>query len=226
LWKHGFSNATIQTRGAAAGLAYLHGSVPPVIHGDIHCVRSSWFRKRNIILTILHCILQGNVLVNSEGNVQLCDFGLSRIQHEVSRTRTKTLEGGYARHQAPEIISGDDERLKITPQTDIYALAMTSYELGAGTRPLDQYENPHRLWKAVLKGERPTGPDGMVHLSNAEKEDIRIVWPLLELMWAHEPTSRPSAVDVFEELRGRNRFGVRMPPAHIHPMYAAYNRLP
>jgi serine/threonine protein kinase len=85
-WKHGFSNATTQTGGAAAGLAYLHGCVPPVIHGDIHSVRTSWFRKRNVILTIRRHILQGNILVDSEGNTQLCDFGLSRIQHEANRT--------------------------------------------------------------------------------------------------------------------------------------------
>jgi hypothetical protein len=103
---------------------------------------------------------------------------------------------------------------------------MTFYELGTRTRPLDQYATTFQLWVAVVNGRRPTGPDGMVHLSSAERGDIRIVWPLLDHMWAHEPTSRPSALDVFEELRGRNRLGVRMPPARIHPMYAAYNRLP
>ncbi|KAF9518121.1 hypothetical protein BS47DRAFT_376919 [Hydnum rufescens UP504] len=211
-------------RGSSAGLAYLHGCVPPVIHGDIHSVRSARFRKHEMMLTVIR-YMQENILVDSGGNAQLCDFGLSRIKHEAKRTRTKTHEGGYPRNLAPEITSGDDERVNITPQTDIYALAMTIYELGTRTRPLDQYTR-FQVQRAVEEGKRPAGPDTMKNLSDTERRDIRTVWPLLERMWAQEPASRPSAVDTFEELRGRNNFGVKMPLTHIHPMYAAYNENP
>ena len=62
--------------GASRGLDYLHSCVPHIVHGDIR---------------------GANILVNDSGGAVLCDFGLARIRHEVTRTNTGIIEGGYYR---------------------------------------------------------------------------------------------------------------------------------
>lgn len=77
----------------------------------------------------LMTFLQLNVLIDDGGNALLCDFGLSRIRADVtSRTATPNARGtaGSRNWMAPELLLGG------TPKkpSDIYAFAMTTYEVG------------------------------------------------------------------------------------------------
>ena len=67
--------------------------------------------------------------MNVEGQAVLCDFGLARIRHEVTRPCTSIREGGKLRYLAPELLSGP-ESFRTTAESDIYSLAMTFFQLG------------------------------------------------------------------------------------------------
>ncbi|MFL5348183.1 MAG: protein kinase domain-containing protein [Hyalangium sp.] len=87
---------------------------------------------------ILHRdVKPANALVTASGEVKLLDFGLAeRIDRSMSlrSVGTQTL-AGTPRYMAPELLRG----APATPQSDLYSLGLTLYELCTGSLP------PHAL---------------------------------------------------------------------------------
>jgi serine/threonine protein kinase len=96
--------------------------------------------------------------MNNEGEALLCDFGLSRIRHEVARTRTDIRSGGRVPYLAPELLAGIDQ-YRTTEASDVYALAMTFVELGTLLPPFHGVvANEFKLSNLVQDGLRPAAP--------------------------------------------------------------------
>ncbi|KAF8312101.1 kinase-like protein [Clavulina sp. PMI_390] len=154
--------------GISRGVVYLHSRQPPIVHGDLH---------------------PGNILLDSFGTPQLCDFGLSRIRHTVTRTRTLLMEGGRLRFLAPELTNGLTERFRTTLASDVFSLALTFLNLWTGKQPFSQIPKDRKVALALRKGKRPTRPNVQVGL---EPEAESRLWTLLNDMWAQDSGSRPS----------------------------------
>ncbi|WP_062073522.1 Stk1 family PASTA domain-containing Ser/Thr kinase [Demequina sediminicola] len=71
-----------------------------------------------------------NVLIDSEGEPKLTDFGLARAVTEVTSTTTGTLLGTVA-YLAPELVTHGTADTR----TDVYAAGILLYELLTGTQP-------------------------------------------------------------------------------------------
>jgi serine/threonine protein kinase len=99
---------SFQIHQIALGLAYLHSRRPPVLHGDLKAV---------------------NVLVNASGDAMLADFGLSRINRDISTRSSHVNVAGSLRWMAPERLREG----RLTAATDVYAFALTAFE--ASTSP-------------------------------------------------------------------------------------------
>ncbi|KAF8291785.1 kinase-like protein, partial [Clavulina sp. PMI_390] len=152
--------------GVGCGVAYLHSRRPLIVHGDLH---------------------PGNVLVDFNGKPYLCDFGLSRIRHEVTRTRTVLQQGGRRRFIAPEIISAKKKKsARVTPASDLFSLAMTFLNTWSGQAPFHELAN-FKAESYLRKGGRPSMPNA---------DQTRCLWDLLNQMWAQVPSSRPSSQHV------------------------------
>jgi len=154
-------------QGVVSAVQFLHDLNPPIVHGDI---RGS------------------NVLISSEGQALLSDFGLCKLRHEVTRTLSRNgdvKEGGSSRYLAPEILNGDI--IKWTPESDRYSLAMTFLELAILDRPFSEISNEYAVIIAVGQGRHPQRPPA---LHNLETEKADMFWELLESMWDHNPAQR------------------------------------
>jgi len=87
-------------------------------------------------LTVHLDLKPANILVDSEGNVKLLDFGIGKnlergeTEPEVTRTGLRLFSLNYA---APEQIAGQP----VNVQTDIHGLGIVLYELLAGRVPAD-----------------------------------------------------------------------------------------
>jgi serine/threonine protein kinase/Tol biopolymer transport system component len=73
-----------------------------------------------------------NVLLDSEGNAYLADFGIAKVS-EVTMQLTGSGIIGTPSYIAPELGTGAD----LTPLVDIYAVGITLYQMITGTLPFD-----------------------------------------------------------------------------------------
>lgn len=94
----------------SSGLAYLHEHTPRIIHQDIK---------------------PANVLIDDNGNYAITDFGIS-AEISGSDTGSEDESGGTFAYMAPErFIEGTPPM----PESDIWALGATLYELVTGDTP-------------------------------------------------------------------------------------------
>jgi serine/threonine-protein kinase len=97
-----------------------------------------------------------NVLLRTDGEALLCDFGVARLAE--SRT-VQTREGlilGTPSYVAPEIWYGAAPG----PAADQFSLAATLYEVLYRRRPFPSDE-PTEIWKALKAGWKPAPPSGL-----------------------------------------------------------------
>jgi serine/threonine-protein kinase len=85
-----------------------------------------------------------NVIVDGAGNAKLTDFGIARAARD-SEERELV---GTARYIAPERVEGKP----VTPRTDVYGLALVSYELLTGQAAFGGAENEDLLRDRMDRG--------------------------------------------------------------------------
>jgi tRNA A-37 threonylcarbamoyl transferase component Bud32 len=108
--------------GADAAAALTHAHRAGVVHRDIK---------------------PENILVASDGEAKLVDFGIARIAGERRLTATGAVVGTLA-YMAPEQADG----LRPGPTADVYSLALTLYECFCGEHPF-LHEGPAATARAI-----------------------------------------------------------------------------
>jgi serine/threonine protein kinase len=89
-----------------------------------------------------------NVLLDTGLKVKLADFGLSRVRQSTMQT---AATAGTLTHMAPECFEGEYSR-----KTDVYAFAMTCWEIATQDWPMRNFANQAMLMNAVInKNARP-----------------------------------------------------------------------
>ena len=89
-----------------------------------------------------------NILVDKEGNIKLCDFGICKAFH---KDNMKHLRGGSPYWMAPEILKKEEYDQTI----DIWALGITCVELAENEPPYFSL-SPKEVMKQIIKSP-PTG---------------------------------------------------------------------
>lgn len=131
-------HAVLQTLSA---LAYLHGR--GVVHRDVK---------------------PANILLDSQGNVRLADFGISK-QLEATFGVARSF-CGTAVYMAPERISGAD----YTQSSDVWSLGMVVVECAVGLHPFAAAQSYYDLVVGLSSGaDPPSLPEG---LFSAEARDF------------------------------------------------------
>ncbi|XP_058112082.1 serine/threonine-protein kinase PBL35-like isoform X1 [Magnolia sinica] len=167
--------------GAAKGLAFLHGGAEPVIYRD--------FKTSNILL-------------DSEYNAKLSDFGLAKAGPQGDKTHVSTRVVGTYGYAAPEYVMTGH----LTSKSDVYSFGVVLLEILTGRRSMDK--------------KRPSGEQNLVAWARPYLGDKRklfqLVDPRLELNYSikgmqkvaqiaycclsRDPKSRPSMDEVVKGL--------------------------
>lgn len=87
-----------------------------------------------------------NLLLDEEGNAYLADFGIAK---ELGESGSRLQDDGTI-IGSPDYLSPEQARgQSVTPQTDIYCLGVTLYELLVGQHPFPDLSGVQRLYKHI-----------------------------------------------------------------------------
>jgi len=123
----------IITYGVVQALHYLH-SVLHVIHRD--CKPS-------------------NMLVSRQGQVKMCDFGISGY---LENSVAKTIDAGCKPYMAPERIDPSGDPSAYNVRSDVWSLGISLIEVATGVFPYPRWGTPFEQLKQVVIGDPPRLP--------------------------------------------------------------------
>ncbi|CAE7104829.1 unnamed protein product [Rhizoctonia solani] len=144
---------------------------------------------------IIHGDLKGaNILISNDGIPVLADFGNStHMNQSMKFTQTNSEKSWTMRWSAPELILGSAH----SKPADVYALAMTIFEVVTGTLPYNGKLEHTIMHLVVTKKEPPERP----HTIPVDHEGGNKLWELLVSCWSFEPEVRPSASETANTMK-------------------------
>ncbi|KAL5700307.1 hypothetical protein ACHQM5_025766 [Ranunculus cassubicifolius] len=147
----------------ARGMNYLHRCKPPVIHRDL---KSS------------------NLLVDKNWTVKVGDFGLSRLKHEMYRTKSGK---GTPQWMAPEVLRNEPADEK----SDVYSYGVILWELITEKIPWENHNSLQVMGAVGFMDQRLEIP-----------KDTYPQWvPIIESCWHSDPELRPTFQELLEKFK-------------------------
>mmetsp|Transcript_36038 Transcript_36038/g.111522 ORF Transcript_36038/g.111522 Transcript_36038/m.111522 type:complete len:435 (-) Transcript_36038:136-1440(-) len=162
------------------GVKFLHTATPPVTHRDL--------KPRNL-------------LVNSNCDLKICDFGLARVDFdEQSAGRVKAMTDYVATrwYRAPEIITG---WVEYTKAVDMWAVGCILAEL-LGRKPLWPGSDSQHQLELICQCVGKPGPDTISRIQTPEIRDFVLSIPNARPVGFRDlyPDANPRACDLLREL--------------------------
>ncbi|XP_069785603.1 dual specificity mitogen-activated protein kinase kinase 4-like isoform X8 [Narcine bancroftii] len=207
---------------------YVYGSLDDVIPEEIlgkitlATVKALNYLKEN--LKIIHRdIKPSNILMDRNGNIKLCDFGISgQLVDSIAKTR----DAGCRPYMAPERIDPSASRQGYDVRSDVWSLGITLYELATGRFPYPKWNSVFDQLTQVVKGDPP-------QLSNSEEREFSPSFiNFVNLCLTKDESKRPkykellkhSFISMYEERRVDvasyvSKILDQMPPTPVSPMY-------
>jgi len=151
---------------AALGVNWLHQNNPVFIHRDLKT---------------------SNLLIDENGRVKVCDFGLSQVKRHGQMLQDRDSAKGTPLWMAPEVMNF----LQFNEKADVYSFGIVLWELLTRDEPFKHHNNFEKFKRAVcIQRERPSIPESC-------PDSLRT---LIEECWAHNANIRPSFEDIIARL--------------------------
>ncbi|KAM9559973.1 dual specificity mitogen-activated protein kinase kinase 6 isoform 1-T1 [Salvelinus alpinus] len=107
-------------------------------------------------LSVIHRdVKPSNVLINTQGQVKMCDFGISGYLVD---SVAKTIDAGCKPYMAPERINPEINQKGYNVKSDIWSLGITMIELAILRFPYDSWGTPFQQLKQVVEEPSPQLP--------------------------------------------------------------------
>ncbi|KAL0569672.1 hypothetical protein V5O48_012285 [Marasmius crinis-equi] len=170
----------------ASGVSYLHNFVPPIVHGDLKA---------------------GNILIDSQGQAVITDFGLSKIMSDhlssTGKRKPTSFFAGSTRWMALELIRAqlEDKKIQVTTRSDVYAFGAVCLEVLTGRLPYPLRKNDFSVLLDIIQGIKPYQRDAAV-VNELLGDEQEVFWNVVEACWDPEPFLRPRMENVVRVLVG------------------------
>jgi len=168
--------------GIARGLAYIHNM--NAIHSDVK---------------------SDNILVSSDRQALLTDFGISRMDALSAGYTTASIRGSV-RWQAYEFFDLKNDG-SLSPshtfKTDVWAFGMTVYELLTHQLPYYHIHDNTQVILHISRGRLPKEPSFSSNPNDAKIE--RYMWSLCGRSWEKDPNLRPTMKSLENDIQSARR---------------------
>lgn len=128
-------------------------------------------------LKVIHRdVKPSNILINRDGHVKICDFGISG--HLVDSV-AKTIDAGCKPYMAPERINPETGSKGYDIKSDVWSLGIAIIELATGVFPYNKWSTPFEQLKQVVNDKPPRLPAGKFSpdfedfIAQCLKKDVR-----------------------------------------------------
>ncbi len=161
-------------------------------------------------------IKPSNVLVATDGEVKVTDFGIAKIAGQKGLTRTGA-QMGTLYYESPEQIKGARD---VDHRADIYSLGMTLYEMLAGRLPFDNASDTseYEIMDAIVRREEHLDPRD--HYPHIPEWLVKVVQKATHL----NPAKRFQSCKEFIEAIDTQKFAKIAPHISAHGKTSAITR--
>jgi len=131
---------------------------------------------------MMHCdVKPGNLMIGADGHTTLIDLGFCQTPEE-TRSWTDRPVMGTLHYIAPEMVTS---AFAASPQSDLYSLGVTLYEMLTGQRPFDAQEPAELV--AMHRQSKPTC------VRKLRPHTPKAVASLVHCLLAKDPLRRPAS---------------------------------